>query len=93
MNNVGDIIRLEEGKAIILGRFDDNNIKYLFVNIVSEDETTNTQDFYLLIDNKDNTFTKIVDENEVNRLMPKVQAALLHSMEDMGIDPNSTVQQ
>jgi len=93
MNNVGDIFVYEGKKVIVLTNIEDNMNKYSFVNVLTDDEQNNTEDFYLLLIKNDNTYDKIVDENEVNRLFPKIQEGLLYSMSEAGIDPNSLNQE
>jgi hypothetical protein len=87
--NVGDVIELNGRKNIVLTKFDDNRIKYLFVNTVLDDESNITEDFYLLAVNPDNSYKVITDENEVNRLFPKVQEGLKSSLVENGIDINN----
>ena len=93
MYNVGDIITFEGKKVIILTIIEDNMLKYLFVNVLTEDEQNNTEDFYLLNIKPDNTLERLIDENEVNRLFPKIQEGLLQSMSEVGIDPAELPQQ
>ncbi len=93
MYNVGDIITFEGKKVIILTTIEDNMLKYLFVNVLTEDEQNNTEDFYLLNIKPDNTLERLIDENEVNRLFPKIQEGLLQSMSEVGIDPAELPQQ
>ena len=86
---VGQIIELNGKKNIVLTMFNDNGINYLFVNTVLDDESNITEEFYLLAVNPDNTYKVITDENEVNRLFPKVQDGLKNSLQQNGIDLNN----
>ena len=86
---VGQIIELNGKKNIVLTMFNDNGINYLFVNTVLDDESNITEEFYLLAVNSDNTYKVITDENEVNRLFPKVQDGLKNSLQQNGIDLNN----
>jgi hypothetical protein len=86
---VGQIIELNGKKNIVLTMFNDNGINYLFVNTVLDDESNITEEFYLLAVNPDNTYKVITDENEVNRLFPKVQEGLKNSLQQNGIDLNN----
>lgn len=87
MVNIGDIINLNDEKAIVISKIEDNGINYVFVNKVLDDETNVTEDYYLVkVDN--NTFEKLTDENEINRLFPKVQENLKQVLIDNGIDIN-----
>ena len=87
MYNVGDIITIDGKKVIILTTIEDNMTKYLFVNVLTDDEQNNTEDFFLLNIKPDNSLERLVDENEINRLFPKIQEGLLQSMNEVGIDP------
>ncbi|MCR5223703.1 MAG: hypothetical protein K6C11_00960 [Bacilli bacterium] len=86
---VGQIIELNGKKNIVLTMFNDNGINYLFVNTVLDDESNITEEFYLLAVNPDNTYKVVTDENEVNRLFPKVQEGLKNSLQQNGIDLNN----
>ena len=88
-NQVGDIIVINNVKYIVLTNFNDNNINYAFVNEVTDDESDITQNYYLVIVNADGTYTRVTDENEINRLFPKVQEGLKQSMTEFGIDYKS----
>ena len=93
MYNVGDIITIDGKKVIILTTIEDNMTKYLFVNVLTDDEQNNTEDFFLLNIKPDNSLERLVDENEINRLFPKIQEGLLQSMNEVGIDPAELPQQ
>ncbi len=82
---VGDIIIVDNIKCIILTNISDNGISYSFVNEVTDDESDITQNYYL-VKYENNQPIKITDENEINRLFPKVQEGLKGSMDEFGID-------
>ena len=78
----GDIIRFDDKKFIILSLIEDNNKNYVFVNQVNDAEDDITEDYYLVEINNGN-YTKIVDENEIQRLFPKVQEQLKKEFESI----------
>lgn len=89
---VGDIITVDGVKNIVLTTIIDNNNYYSFVNEVNDEETEITQNYYLVKINADGTYTKVTDENEINRLFPKVQEGLKQSMGAYGIDYKSLIE-
>ena len=88
---VGDIITVDGVKNIVLTTIIDNNNYYSFINEVNDAETEITQNYYLVKINGDGTYTKVTDENEINRLFPKVQEGLKLSMGAYGIDYQSII--
>ena len=82
---VGDIITVDNIKCIVLTNIEDNGVKYSFVNEVTPDESDITQN-YLLVKHDNDQLVKIIDENEINRLFPKVQEGLKSSMDEFGVD-------
>jgi hypothetical protein len=89
---VGDILTIDGVKHIVLTSILDNNTYYSFINEVNDEETEITPNYYLVKINGDGTYTKVTDENEINRLFPKVQDGLKLSMGAYGIDYKSLIE-
>ena len=78
--NKGEIIAYEDKKYIVLVNLEEDGKKYAFVNELKDEEEI-TSDYYIFV-LKDGNINKIIDENLINRLFPKIQELLKKELEE-----------
>lgn len=83
---VGDIVSVADERFIVLTSIVDNNINYVFANKLDSENIDTTEDYYVLRYGSENSFIKVTDDNEINRLFPKIQEGLKQSMIENGIN-------
>ena len=88
-NKSGDIINIGNEKFIILTKFNDNGKNYAFINKVNDAEDEITGDYFVILINENNSFEKLTDEQEINRLFPIVQENLKREFAENGLDIDS----
>ena len=83
---VGEIIVIDGKNNMVLTNLEDNGIYYSFINELKDDLSDITDRYFLVRHLPNNAYQKVDDENEVNRVYPKIQAGLQESMRANGID-------
>ena len=83
---VGEIIVIDGKNNMVLTNLEDNGSNYSFINELKDDLSDITDMYYLVKHLPNNEYQKVTDENEINRLYPKIQIGLQDSMKANGID-------
>ena len=81
-----DIIRFDGEKCFVLVTLQDSDKNYAFVNKITEDEMDVTNEYYLIEETADGSLVKIVDQELINKLTPKIQELLEKSLSDLGVN-------